>query len=60
MYLTILQRNKRKRPIEREKDEEAGGGDMAWNSKLQSSRTQLQFKPHTQVEIKITCYKQLR
>ena len=60
MYFTKLQRKKRKRRIEREKDEEAGGGDMAWNSKKQCSRTLLQFKPHTQVEIKFTCYKQLR
>ena len=47
-----MQRKKPKRPIEREKDEEAGGGDMAWNSKKQSSRTLLQLKSHTQVEIK--------
>ena len=33
---------------------------MAWNSKKQSSRALLQFKSYTQVEIKITCYKQLR
>ncbi|XP_066016407.1 uncharacterized protein [Pocillopora verrucosa] len=46
------ERKKRKSRIEREKDEEAGGGDMAWNSKLQSSRTQLQFKPHTQEELR--------
>ena len=50
LYFTILQRKKPKRRIEREKDEEAGGGDMAW--KKQSSRTLLQFKSHTQVEIK--------
>ena len=51
LYLTILQSKKPKRCIEREKDEEAGGGDMAWNSKKQSSRTLLQLKSHTQVEI---------
>ena len=52
LYFTILQRKKPKRCIKREKDEEAGGGDMAWNSKKQSSRTLLQLKSHTQVEIK--------
>ena len=52
LYFTKLQRKKLKRHIEGEKDEETGGGDMAWNSNEQSSRTLLQSKSHTQVEIK--------
>ena len=52
MYFTKLQRKKLKSCIGREKDEEGGGGNMAWNSKKQSSRTLFQSKSPTQVEIK--------
>ena len=52
LYFTKLQREKPKRHIEREKGEETGGGDKAWNSEKQSSRSLLQFPSHRQVGIK--------
>ena len=52
LYFTKLQRKKLKRHIEGEKDEETGGGDKAWNSEKQSSRSLLQFPSHRQVGIK--------
>ena len=52
MYFTILQRKKLKSHIEREKDKEAGGGDKAWNSEKQSSRSLWQYPPYSQVVIK--------
>ena len=50
MYFTKLQRKRLKGRIEREKDEETGGGDKAWNSEKQSSRS------HRQVGIKKKTY----
>ena len=52
LYFTKLQRKRLKGRIEREKDEETGGGDKAWNSEKQSSRSQMQFPSHRKVGIK--------
>ena len=56
MYFTKLQRKRLKGRIEREKDEETGGGDKAWNSEKQSSRSQMKFPSHRQVGIKKKTY----
>ena len=56
MYFTKLQRKRLKGHIQREKDEETGGGDKAWNSEKQSSRSQMQFPSHRQVGIKKKTY----